>query len=79
MESRFLFAVVQCESLRYTLLGGLAIRRECCGVLQFVMESATKGHEVVVPGKLELLVPSRCDLTITDGFMIHSGQPARES
>ena len=57
--------------------GDLAIRRECCGVLRFVMGSTTKGHEVVVPGKLELLVPSRYDLKITDGFIIHSGQPAR--
>merc|ERR1712072_814376 len=33
-----LCAVAQCESLRYKLLGGLAVRRACYGVLRFVME-----------------------------------------
>jgi ribosomal protein S3 len=38
MQTWVLSAVVQCESLRYKLLGGLAIRRACYGVLPFVME-----------------------------------------
>ncbi|CAE6445116.1 unnamed protein product, partial [Rhizoctonia solani] len=61
VASRGLSAVAQCESLRYKLLGGLAVRRACYGVLRFVMESGAKGCEVVV-----------------SGFMIHSGQPARD-
>uniref|UniRef100_A0A2K5NZH5 KH type-2 domain-containing protein n=1 Tax=Cercocebus atys TaxID=9531 RepID=A0A2K5NZH5_CERAT len=31
-------------SLRYKLLGGLAVRRACYGVLQFIMESGAKGR-----------------------------------
>merc|ERR1712188_246131 len=34
-----LCAVAQAESLRYKLLGGLAVRRACYGVLRFIMES----------------------------------------
>jgi small subunit ribosomal protein S3e len=45
-------AVAQCESLRYKLLNGLAVRRACYGVLRFIMESGAKGCEVVVSGKL---------------------------
>ncbi|CAE7176439.1 unnamed protein product, partial [Rhizoctonia solani] len=52
VASRGLSAVAQCESLRYKLLGGLAVRRACYGVLRFVMESGAKGCEVVVSGKL---------------------------
>ncbi|KAG8425742.1 40S ribosomal protein S3 [Metarhizium acridum] len=33
----------QCESLRYKLLNGLAVRRACYGVLRFIMESGAKG------------------------------------
>ena len=47
-----LSAVAQCESLRYKLLNGLAVRRACYGVLRFIMESGAKGCEVVVSGKL---------------------------
>ena len=43
---------LQAESLRYKLIGGLAVRRACYGVLRFIMESGAKGCEVVVSGKL---------------------------
>merc|ERR1712241_558513 len=52
VANRGLCAVAQCESLRYKLLGGLAVRRACYGVLRFVMENGAKGCEVVVSGKL---------------------------
>lgn len=52
MNNRGLCAIAQCESLRYKLLGGLAVRRACYGVLRFIMESGAKGCEVVVSGKL---------------------------
>ena len=52
MQNRGLSAVAQCESLRYKLLNGLAVRRACYGVLRFIMESGAKGCEVVVSGKL---------------------------
>ena len=39
VQNRGLSAVAQCESLRYKLLNGLAVRRACYGVLRFIMES----------------------------------------
>jgi len=76
VQYRGLSAVAQCESLRYKLLGGLAVRRACYGVLRFVMESNAKGCEVVVSGKLRAARAK--SMKFTDGFMIHSGQPARD-
>jgi len=76
VQHRGLSAVAQCESLRYKLLGGLAVRRACYGVLRFVMESGAKGCEVVVSGKLRAARAK--SMKFTDGFMIHSGQPVRD-
>jgi small subunit ribosomal protein S3e len=76
VQNRGLSAVAQCESLRYKLLGGLAVRRACYGVLRFVMESGAKGCEVVVSGKLRAARAK--SMKFTDGFMIHSGQPSRD-
>ena len=74
VQNRGLSAVAQCESLRYKLLNGLAVRRACYGVLRFIMESGAKGCEVVVSGKLRAARAK--SMKFTDGFMIHSGQPA---
>ena len=52
VANRGLCAVAQCESLRYKLIGGLAVRRACYGVVRFVMEAGAKGCEVVVGGKM---------------------------
>ena len=49
VANKGLCAVAQAESLRYKLLGGLAVRRACYGVLRFVMESKAKGCEVCLP------------------------------
>ncbi|KAJ5944236.1 K Homology prokaryotic type [Penicillium verrucosum] len=76
VQNRGLSAVAQCESLRYKLLNGLAVRRACYGVLRFIMESGAKGCEVVVSGKLRAARAK--SMKFTDGFMIHSGQPAKE-
>ena len=46
VNQRGLCAIAQCESLRYKLIGGLAVRRACYGVLRFIMESGAKGCEV---------------------------------
>lgn len=93
VQNRGLSAVAQCESLRYKLLNGLAVRRACYGVLRFIMESGAKGCEVVVSGKLRAaraksmkftvrsaILNHVCDLANDeqDGFMIHSGQPAKD-
>lgn len=52
VANRGLCAVAQAESMRYKLLGGLAVRRACYGVLRFVMESGkplgTRGHLCMV-------------------------------
>jgi small subunit ribosomal protein S3e len=52
VANRGLCAIAQCESLRFKLCGGLAVRRACYGVLRFIMESGAKGCEIVVSGKI---------------------------
>ena len=73
LENRGLSAIAQAESLRYKLLGGLAVRRACYGVVRFVMESGAKGVEVVVSGKLR--GQRAKSMTFRDGYMIKAGQP----
>uniref|UniRef100_A0A0D9X4Q4 30S ribosomal protein S3, chloroplastic n=1 Tax=Leersia perrieri TaxID=77586 RepID=A0A0D9X4Q4_9ORYZ len=74
--NRGLCAIAQAESLRYKLLGGLAVRRACYGVLRFVMESGAKGCEVIVSGKLR--AQRAKSMKFKDGYMISSGQPVNE-
>jgi len=76
VATRGLCAIAQCESLRYKLLGGLAVRKACYGVVRFIMESGAKGCEVVVSGKLR--GQRAKSMKFTDGFMIHSGYPIEE-
>ncbi|KAI8565363.1 hypothetical protein RHMOL_Rhmol03G0253200 [Rhododendron molle] len=76
VNNRGLCAVAQAESLRYKLLGGLAVRRACYGVLRFVMESGAKGCEVIVSGKLR--AQRAKSMKFKDGYMISSGQPVNE-
>merc|ERR1712137_1305032 len=71
VANRGLCAIAQCESLRYKLLGGLAVRRACYGVLRFVMESGAKGCEVIVSGKLRAARAKA--MKFKDGYMISSG------
>jgi len=71
-----LSAIAQCESLKYKLLQGLAVRRACYSVVRFIMESGAKGCEVVVSGKLRGARAK--SMKFIDGFMIHSGQPVRD-
>ncbi|KAK6147644.1 hypothetical protein DH2020_018556 [Rehmannia glutinosa] len=72
VNNRGLCAIAQAESLRYKLLGGLAVRRACYGVLRFVMESGAKGCEWKIEG-------SACQVhEVQDGYMISSGQPVKE-
>jgi small subunit ribosomal protein S3e len=76
VANRGLCAVAQAESLRYKLLGGLAVRRACYGVLRFVMESGAKGCEVIVSGKLR--AQRAKSMKFKDGYMVSSGQPVKE-
>merc|ERR1711990_273441 len=76
VANRGLSAVAQAESLRYKLLGGLAVRRACYGVLRYIMEAGAKGAEVVVSGKLRGQRAKA--MKFKDGYMISSGNPVRE-
>ncbi|KAI3717333.1 hypothetical protein L1987_68895 [Smallanthus sonchifolius] len=71
-----LCAIAQAESLRYKLLGGLAVRRACYGVLRFVMENGAKGCEVIVSGKFR--AQRAKSMKFKDGYMVSSGQPVKE-
>merc|ERR1712086_557359 len=73
--NRGLCAVAQAESLRFKLLGGLAVRRACYGVLRFVMESGALGCEVIVSGKLR--AQRAKSMKFKDGYMIKAGNPTR--
>jgi len=75
VAQRGLCAIAQAESLRYKLVGGLAVRRACYGVLRYIMESGAKGCEVVVSGKLR--GQRAKSMKFNDGLMIHSGEPSR--
>jgi len=75
VANRGLCAVAQAESLRYKLLGGLAVRRACYGVLRFVMENGAKGCEVIVSGKLR--AQRAKSMKFKDGYMVSSGDPTR--
>merc|ERR1712100_433563 len=69
--NRGLCAVAQCESLRYKLLGGLAVRRACYGVVRFIMENGALGCEVVVSGKVRGQRAKA--MKFSDGYMIAAG------
>ena len=51
VANRGLCASAHCESLRYKLLGGLAVRRACYGVAVLLWK-VVRGCEVIVSGKL---------------------------
>jgi len=71
VANRGLSAIAQAESLRFKLLGGLAVRRACYGVLRYIMESGAKGCEVVISGKLRAARAKA--MKFRDGYMIKSG------
>jgi ribosomal protein uS3 len=75
VANKGLCAVAQAESLRYKLLGGLAVRRACYAVLRLIMESGAKGCEVVVSGKLR--AQRAKSMKFKDGYMVSSGDPTR--
>jgi ribosomal protein uS3 len=76
VANRGLNAQTQAESLKYKLIGGLAVRRACYGVLRFVMESGAKGAEVSVSGKVR---GQRAKTQkFSDGYMIKTGHAYEE-
>merc|ERR1711935_786145 len=68
-------AVAQAESLKFKLLGGLAVRRACYGVIRYVMESGAQGVEVIVSGKIRAQRAKA--MKFSDGYMIKAGMPVR--
>ncbi|KAJ4459262.1 putative 40S ribosomal protein S3 [Paratrimastix pyriformis] len=76
LNNRGLSATAQAESLCYKLVGGLPVRRACYGVVRFIMDNGAKGCEVRVSGKLRGLRAKA--MKFRDGYMIKSGQPAKE-
>ncbi|PIA19557.1 ribosomal protein S3 [Coemansia reversa NRRL 1564] len=76
VTARGLCAVAQCESLKFKLLQGLAVRRAAYSVVRYVMESGAKGCEVIVSGKLRAARAK--SMKFSEGFMLHSGNPAKE-
>jgi len=71
VANRGLSAIAQAESLRFKLLGGLAVRRACYGVLRYVMDNGAKGIEIVISGKLRAARAKA--MKFRDGYMIKSG------
>jgi len=69
--NRALSAIAQAESLRFKLLGGLAVRRACYGVLRYIMENGAKGCELTISGKLRAARAK--SMKFRDGYMIKSG------
>jgi len=76
VQNRALCAIAQAESLRYKLLGGLAVRRACYGVLRFIMENKAKGVEITVSGKLR--AQRAKSMKFRDGYMLKAGHPCRD-
>merc|ERR1712146_17827 len=75
VENRASCAMAQAESLRYKLLGGLAVRRACYGVVRFIMENGAKGCEVVISGKLR--AQRAKVMKFRDGYLISTGEPKK--
>jgi len=73
VANRGLSAAVQAESLKYKLLGGLAVRRAAYGALRFIMDSGAKGCEIQVNGKLRQQRAK--GMKFKDGYMIRTGNP----
>lgn len=76
VNNRGLCATAQCESLRYKLIGGLAVRRACYSIMRFVMEAGAKGVEVIVSGKLRGARAKA--MKFKDGYMITTGAPVND-
>lgn len=71
VQNRALSAIAQAESLRYKLIGGLAVRRACYGVMRYIMENGAKGCEIVISGKLR--AQRAKSMKFRDGYMLKSG------
>merc|ERR1711933_566383 len=75
VENRASCAMARAESLCYKLLGGLAVRRACYGVVRFIMENGAKGCEVIISGKLRAQRAKA--MKFHDGYLISTGEPKK--
>src|SRR5690349_20747218 len=71
VQNRALSAIAQAESLRFKLVGGLAVRRACYGVMRYVMDNGAKVIEIVISVKLRAARAKA--MIFRDGYMIKSG------
>lgn len=71
VHNRALSAIAQAESLRFKLMGGLAVRRACYGVLRYIMDNGAKGCELVISGKMGQQRAKA--MKFRAGYMIKSG------
>lgn len=76
VHNRGLSAVTQCESLKFKLVQGLAVRRACYSVIRFIMEAGAKGVEIIVSGKLRGQRAKA--MKFVDGLMKHAGDPVNQ-
>eukprot|EP00933_Yihiella_yeosuensis_P001244 TRINITY_DN101_c1_g1_i2.p1 TRINITY_DN101_c1_g1~~TRINITY_DN101_c1_g1_i2.p1 ORF type:complete len:151 (+),score=50.75 TRINITY_DN101_c1_g1_i2:31-453(+) len=67
--------MAQCESLRFKLIGGLAVRRAAYGVVRFIMENGATGCEVIISGKLRAQRAKA--MKFKDGYLISTGEPKK--
>ena len=74
VANRGLSAQAQADNLKYKLLGGLAVRRACYGIIKAVAESGAKGCEIVVAGKLRGQRAKA--MKFRDGYLIKTGNSA---
>merc|ERR1712210_242988 len=75
VENRASCAMAHAESLRYKLLGDLAVRRACYGVVRFIMENGAKGCEVIISGTLRAQRAKA--MKFRDGYLISTGEPKK--
>ncbi|ONK65362.1 uncharacterized protein A4U43_C07F36330 [Asparagus officinalis] len=76
VNNRGLCAIAQAESLRYKLLGGLAVRRYNFLIIIGALGFETYNLQVIVSGKLR--AQRAKSMKFKDGYMISSGQPVNE-
>lgn len=76
VANRGLCSQAQAESLKYRLLGGLAVRRACYSVVRFIMEAGAKGVEVIVSGKLR--AQRAKSMKFKEGYMVKTGNAGME-
>lgn len=74
VQNRAMCAIAQAESIRYKLMGGLAVRRACHGVLHYILENGAKGAEIIISGKLRGARAKA--MKFKKGYMVKSGHAA---